>query len=76
MESRQSTVGKKLWLLTPHTSARLLSNKNNSAFDYGLHGKPRELWFQSCGPLRTYPRMGGRNEWKADNPQLGRNFGF
>ena len=20
--------------------------------------------------------MGGRNEWKADNPQLGRNFGF
>lgn len=40
MESRQSTAGKKLWLLTPHTSAWLLSNKNNSAFDLGYTASP------------------------------------
>ena len=40
MESRQSTVGKKFWLLTPHTSAWLLSNKNNSAFDLGYTASP------------------------------------
>ena len=40
MESRQSTVGKKLWLQTPHTSAWLLSNENNSAFDLGYTASP------------------------------------
>ena len=40
MESRQSTVGKKLWLLTPHASAWLLSNKNNTALDLGYTASP------------------------------------
>lgn len=43
MESRQSTVGKKLWLQTPYTSAWWLSNENNSAFDLGYAASPGSL---------------------------------
>lgn len=63
MESRQSTVGKKLWLQTPHTSAWLLSNKNNSAFDLGYAASPGSFGSKPDheGPPRLPRALAGAN---------------